>query len=560
NAKAERETVIYLDNSFSLQARGTNGILLKRSLQELLEHLPEKKSFSLFLNNQEFKNVNLDDIREELQEITFSPVQPDWKSVQLKALNLFSENRRTQKDFIAISDFQKKENSAVIQKLEGIRTHLVQLLPENRNNISIDTAFISEKSLDEKLLEIHFSGSGEISQEIPVSIYDADNLLGRKSISLNENKFAITTFKLPPDPVENGKISIDDAGLAFDNELFFSINKTDPINVAVISNSDAAFLKRIYSSPEFNLQIFPEEQIDFNRLSEANLVILNEMEEIPGGLTGILKKLVSENVYVIIIPSEYANLENYNSFFLSFGMPVFGKKIMQERLITDIAFANPLFKNVFNEKVENFQYPKVQSYFPINDNEISVLGFENEQAFLFQKNNIFVFTAALNKENSNFQNSPLIVPSFYNIGKLALTPSLLYYNLGENNVLDVKVELEPDEILELSSADYSFIPLQQSFQNKVEIQLQNVPESAGHYSIKNDSVTLKTISFNINRKENRLEYEDLTSVEGVKVTEKISQVFQDLKSETEIHSLWKWFVIFALFFLLTEMLILKYFK
>lgn len=560
NALKSRETVIYFDNSFSLQAKGTNGILLKRNLQELLEHLPKKESFSLFLNNQEFKNVTLNDIREQLQEISYSPIQLDWKSVQLKAENLFSENPGVQKDFIVISDFQKQKEPFKIRNQKNINTNLVQLLPETRNNISIDSAFISEKTLDEYILEIHISGSGKTSGEVPVSVYNGENLLGRKTINLERNETGITSFKLPSIPVEDGKVSVEDAGLQFDNQLFFSINKTEPINVAVIGQADASFFSRIYREPEFNLEIFPTKEIDFNKLSDAELIILNELEEIPFGLQEILKKMVAENHFMVIIPSENANLQNYNSFFKNFGLPVFREKQLQEKFITEISFSNPLFKNVFEEKVENFEYPKVQSYFTTSRNGIAVLEFENQQSFLFQQQNIFVFTAAINVRNSNFQSSPLIVPVYYNLGNLALTPSPLYYYLGEENSVDVKVSLEKDEILKLSSENYSFIPLQQSFQNKVEIQLKNIPENVGNFNIDKEDSVLKKLSFNINRAESKLKYKDLRSLENGKLFQNISDVFQKMKSETQTHSLWKWFVIFALLFLLTEMVILKYYK
>ena len=39
------ELIILLDNSFSMQAKGAKGELLKRSIQDLLEELPENQQF-----------------------------------------------------------------------------------------------------------------------------------------------------------------------------------------------------------------------------------------------------------------------------------------------------------------------------------------------------------------------------------------------------------------------------------------------------------------------------------------------------------------------------------
>ena len=57
-----------------------------------------------------------------------------------------------------------------------------------------------------------------------------------------------------------------------------------------------------------------------------------------------------------------------------------------------------------------------------------------------------------------------------------------------------------------------------------------------------------------------MNYLDLESMEGVEVASTIPSAFQFVESQTEIDSLWKWFVIFALFLLVTEMLILKFIK
>jgi hypothetical protein len=40
----------------------------------------------------------------------------------------------------------------------------------------------------------------------------------------------------------------------------------------------------------------------------------------------------------------------------------------------------------------------------------------------------------------------------------------------------------------------------------------------------------------------------------------IATAFDEIKSATDVNELWKWFVIFALAFLIIEMLILKFFK
>ena len=555
-----QETVIYLDNSFSMQARGTNGILLRRSVQELLENLPEDSRINLFTNDAEYREADPAVLKKDLQQIDFSPEQLGWGAVSLKAGNFFSENEGVLKNLILISDFQERAAGEGLEPEAGINYHLVSLKPKNRNNLSVDTAYITEKTLDLTELSIDLSTSEGSGQEVSLSVYDGSKLLAKRSIGFEAGNSAKTTFELPSGAIQMGRIEIQDSGMEFDNSLYFSISNPPTIKVVVLGEGDTSFLERIYKEPDFSFRQFSPEQIDYNQLSQASLIILHEIKEISPGLSNTLQDLAQKNAFLTIIPSEEVNINSYNSLLMALGLPGLQEKIEQEKLVSEIAYSHPLFKDVFEERVENFQYPKVQAYYRTGRQGETVLGYENGEAFLLRNGNSFLFTAALNRENSNFQSAPLIVPTFFNFGNLALAPTPLYYILGEPQEVDVDISLEKDKILSLVSPGFSFIPLQQSFPNKVVLSLEEEPRKPGHYEIMKDSSSLKNISFNVNRKESRMGYLDPETIEGAEIASSIPSAFQVVESQTEIDSLWKWFVIFALFFLLIEMLILKFIK
>ncbi|MFD2518663.1 BatA domain-containing protein [Salinimicrobium flavum] len=556
----EQETVIYLDNSYSLQARGRNGILYKRAIQDLLESLPDTGRLTFFANDTEMRDTDADVLQRKLQQLDYSAYQPDWKTISLMAQNLFSNSTETRKNFIVISDFQKTGDEAEIEPVPGINTHLVHLTPETITNSAIDTAFISEKTPDELKIKVKLKATGEPQSEIAVALYDDNDLLARKTLTLENDLTATTEFLLPSRPLLRGKFKIEDNNLTYDNELFFSIDEPETIEVVVIGDADAGFLERIYTSPEFRLHLFESSNIDYNLLSQANLVVLNEPREIPFNLGAELKNLMDENISLILIPSENMDLQGYNSFLKSTGSPLFGDKQQQEKLVTEIAFGHPLYRNVFQEQVRNFDYPGVQSYFTMNYGGNGILSFDNGRPFLLQQENLYIFTAALNRNNSDFKASPLIVPSFYNIGARAISPSQMYFTLGQAEQLNVRAQLDRDEILKLHSSEETFIPRQQSYRNKVELSLEEVPSKVGHYELKQDSVRLRSLSFNSDRLESKLIYMEPAAANGVELHSNIPEVFGAIQSAAEVNALWKWFVIFALIFFLAEMLILKFFK
>ena len=247
--------------------------------------------------------------------------------------------------------------------------------------------------------------------------------------------------------------------------------------------------------------------------------------------------------------------------FTNYLSPTFNLMNSTEKKITSINFSHPLLENVFDKKVTNFQYPKVNSYYPfVGSGGSAILKYEDGSSFLSESNKAYSFSAALNEDNSNFQNSPLIVPVLYNIGKQSLKVPKLYYTIGQENIIDISTQLQQDNILTLDIDDNSVVPLQQTYSNKVELKTNEYPDVAGILSVKNKETTIQNLSYNYNRDESDLNYLNTSSIDGVESESSIASAIDDIKSTTDVKELWKWFVIFALAFLIIEMLILKFFK
>jgi hypothetical protein len=117
-----------------------------------------------------------------------------------------------------------------------------------------------------------------------------------------------------------------------------------------------------------------------------------------------------------------------------------------------------------------------------------------------------------------------------------------------------------DDILSLVSKDVNLIPKQQYYNNKVVISTIDEPSVANIYSVNEKNVPIQNVSYNYNREESELTYQDISSLKNITLSNSVTDIFNTLKSETKINELWKWFAIFALAFLIIEMIILKYFK
>lgn len=550
---ATTETYIYLDNSYSMEATGRRGRLLNRSVQELLEKMPQEGDFTLLTNDEEFPAVS----REDLQAIGFSGNVMDPETVFLRAQSRFSRNPDHKKQLLYISDFQDPIEVPSELTEAGVEIFALPVKAENRNNISLDSIYLAG-NLDSRKLIVSLGYSGNKPGNVPVSLYAGERLIGKSSIDFEEDDSGLLEFPIEEDVITAGRVEIEDNGLLFDNSLFFSLNPIAPINVSSINAAEDRFLSRIYQSPEFEYAPMTINEIDYNTLQASGVIILNEVEDLPPSLLATFIEKSAEGTIFIIVPGEEAGA-GLQSFLNNLGFPNLEEKIIREQLITEISFQHPLFSEVFEEQISNFEYPKVQSSYRINFTN-PLLSFANGSPYLIGSGSHYLFTAPLNNENSNFSQSPLIVPVFYNMGTTALKPSQLYYLLGESNRIEVPVELQQDRILEIRSEEKSFIPQQQSFSRKVEIITEDLPEQPGNYTVINNEEEVMGISYNIPGWESKSSGFDIDNAGQIEVVSDLEEFFTIAGFNREENSLWKWFVTFALLFLIIETLLLKYFK
>ena len=557
--KNTSETVIYLDNSFSMQAIGSKGSLLNRAVQDVITGFDATEKIGVFTNSQSYKSTSLNDLKTELLSLKYSRNQLDLNTVILKGTSLFSDSKTSSKTLIIVSDFQQQEDKIPSVVDTSIRVVLVPLKPINTVNSYIESVSLEPSLNANYSLNVSGKTSRTTDDPISVTLYQDQSIIG-KSI-LEKSKDYKTTFVLPNTLEFAGKLSIEDTQITYDDTFYFNIPKAEKIGVlAIHENKNSTYLKKLYSGEEFIFQSQNYKTLDYSQIKTQNLVVLNGLTEISLVLKNSLEAFMENGGVVVMIPSKNGNLNSYNQFLALQTNHRLKPLQTQEKRITNIAYKHPVLKDVFEEEVTNFQYPKVQYYYPITSATNSVLSFEDQQPFLIQFKALFLFTAAVEPQASNFVNSPLIVPIFYNIGKSSLQTPPLYYWIGSENNFDIKINLQKDRILKLANKEIQFIPLQTNFNNKVSITTKEHPTESGHFSILKDTDTLTLVSYNYNRNESQLNYADLTKIKGVSIENSLNTTLKNIKIEANVTWLWKWFVIFALLLLAFEMLILKYFK
>jgi hypothetical protein len=554
----EKETVIYIDNSFSMQKKGQDGPLLERVLQQLYTIPLKNGKISWFTNNSEKKDVTAQDFKNEVLSVNYTQKQLSLNEILLKSDQLFSNRISTEKKIILISDFQKRDVFPEINSEQIINA--VWLKASNAQNISIDTVFFSRSTPSSIEIKVNITSQERSDDTVPVSLYNGSELIAKSAVDFSGELSTTILFNIENYIGFNGKLEIHDPNLHFDNTLYFNINEKEKIKVLSINEADPDFLQRILNPKEFEYQQQGIDELNYSIIPSQHLIILNEVKIIPESLTTVLKSYANDGGSIFIIPSADVQLEQLNHLLNALQIGRFHDHIIQDKAITKIQFDHPIFENVFEKQVVNFQYPNVRSYFSHSLNSAPVLNFDDGSSFISQRGSIYICTSPLNMENTNFQNSPLIVPTIFNIAQQSFPVPNLYYNIGDLNTYAVPIKMAQDEILTLSDSITKMIPLQQTKANQVLITTRDEPSLSGIYSLEKEDEPLVNVSYNYNRSESALQYNDPNQWVGVNVYRSVGDLFDQITKENSIKSYWKWFVIFALLFLLLEMLILKFYR
>ena len=554
------EMYIVLDNSYSMQAKGKKGELLKRMVQELLENTPENQTFSLITNNETYWNTDIKSIQKEVQNINYSALPFQLESAMAKIKSRKSANN---KDVIIISDAIGLKSKQLKSIDENFNTYFINPEAEQKNNIAIDSVYMSQTLNDFYQIGVNLKSYGEQDNAIPIGLYNNNKLVAKTLVKFEKSETEIN-FTIPKKDF-NGYVSINDASLKYDNTYYFSITKPEKTNVISIGKTDkSAFLNRIYTPIEFNYSNSTIETLDYNTLEKQDAIILNELENLPQALVTNLKSFVEKGGNLVFIPSSESKITDTNQFLGTFGQIQLGSNQNANKLITKIAFQHPLFQSVFEKKIDNFQYPNTKHNFELKTTNPAILSYEDQSCFLSsipnQVSNVYVFAAPINKMNSNFQNSPLIVPIFYNMSQNGQKTGVNALTIGENQPFLVATNLSKDEILEVKNDNEKFIPTQQILNNKVKLQFNDYPIFAGNFGIYKKDEIVRNISFNYNRSESNLEQSQSQLLTDYKVVKSIETVFNSLLSDRSNDEIWKIFVILALLFLFLEVLIQKLVK
>ena len=274
--------------------------IAKRKAEEIVNGFTIDDRFQLITNDLEAKHqrlVSKDEMIRFIAEVQPSPVVRPLQEISDRQRDaLHREGDKAEKISYLLSDFQK--NAGDIDKDTSIIVNFVPLLQRAQKNVAIDSMWFTTPVpvLNQPIsicIRLHNYGDGDV-ENVPVTLRLNEQIKAIADININAKGDVVDTmtFTLNSGGWYSGEISIKDYPVTFDDMLYFSFKPVEQIPVLAINGgSENIFLKGFFGNNNlFQLKNNPASQIAFSELPTYDLIILNEVPSISGGLADALQQ------------------------------------------------------------------------------------------------------------------------------------------------------------------------------------------------------------------------------------------------------------------------------
>jgi hypothetical protein len=600
---ASRNAVsIFIDNSFSMEATGSNGTLLDESKLKAREIVSAYKSTDLFqlltcdFEGRHQRLVTRDEFLTMLEDVKISPSVHSFSEIVRRQYDLLQSEASARRNSYIISDFQKSSYKNVdFNQDSSISTYLVPLKSSAVANLYIDSCWFDQPTQQPgktSLLSARIWNKSENDLEkIPLKLLINNQ---QKSVASIDIKSGMSTsvqipFTVHQSGPQHGLLQVTDYPVTYDDKFYFSFDVLEAIHVLAINGgNENRFLNALFAQDSsVRLTNMNEKSLDYGRLPQFDLIILNEIPGISTGLAEEIKRYVTNGGTILMLPAPNADLATYNNFLASVKAPSYQPVDTADSKVVRLSEESYLFRDVFERQqgkqvlAANTDLPKVNKHFPIAFSSamltVPLMGMLNGKEFLTLTNSgmgqVLQFTVPLDPAFSNFPQQALFVPVLYNIALISHPSHSLYNFIGDNKGIRIGTTFPVgDKIFKIKSlaGDFEMIPQIINSGNMVNIFVGNQVPMAGNFKMMNDKNVLASLAFNYNRGESDLicnnaselesilDKSHLTSFTILKTGQRpLNEAIAKINSGTQ---LWRYFILLALLFLLAEILLIRFFK
>jgi len=586
-----RAVSIYLDNSFSMSSLSKDVPLLEQGrtrAREIVRSFSPDDQFQVITNDFSGRQQRLLSQADALTAIDAIQIGPDSRrltQVLERQKQALTNSRSAHHIVYQISDFQR--SIADIQGFSDstMELNLLPLRAVQERNVSIDSIWFDApvqmlNQTNPVFVRIRNHGK-ETAENIRLSLdFDGQTKpVGVLSIPPGSTITDTLNMTILKTGWQEATLSLTDYPVQFDDHYYFSFPVAERIKTLLIQEgtTNQYLQTAIQGFPRFELQTQSSQQLNYSRFSDYQLIILADLTSYSTGLADELQRYIRQGGNVLLFPGPVDNPANLQAFLKTFptDLPTGFEK--SSRQVSELNAEAFVFKDVFERKPDNIRLPLATGSYRLARSTAGaepLLTFRDGSAFLsaysFDKGHFYLCAAPLAETYSNLvQSGEIFIPMLYRMAVSSGNVQRLAYTIGQDEQLEAQRQgTESEKAYTLKGQQGEFIPEQRLAGNAIFLGVNDQIKEAGHYRLYlTPGQTLHTFSFNFDRKESNPECVDAGELSDragaqarVMETANETVLAAKIQEQGKGAALWKWGILLALLFLLSEILILRFWK
>ncbi|MFT4032019.1 MAG: BatA domain-containing protein [Siphonobacter sp.] len=575
----------YIDNSLSMQNMADNRSLLNTAIgkvEELLSAFSNSPTLQVVTNNfsaEEHALQGAQQIQDRLTSIDFSPTNRRLESVYHRQEQLASAYSKKGNQFFWLSDFQKS-TVGDLKKIKPDSTSRLILMPiqgPTAQNVFVDsmwlnTPFIRETQPNTVTVRVRNTGEKEV-ENLSIKLLLDEAQVASQIVTIPAQNYTQTsfTFNVRGKGFKKGRITFDDSPVIFDNDYYFVLNAAPVIRIAhVYGTKSGNYIENVFSNDSlFSRSSYSISNVDVGALQRSNLIVIEGVDQLTGSLQTELQRFIQSGGSVFMIPAAHPQASSLQNV----GIPsvTINQNASKEALEAPTR-NNPFFSDIFEQTNlrEQLAVPSAAPAWLWQTAGEKLLQFRSGQPYLTSTRigNGRLYVLASTLEATDFPQNALFLPILYKMAILSVQQTPITHTFPSFRV--IVPEAPKNGLFKLKKDKQLLIPIQRLAGTELIAELPaqtDQPLESGYYELLLDDKAVQVIAFNHTAEESKMEVYSPQELKAIFKDQKNIQVYDDqsdfvsqYKSQNVGLSLWKWFLVIALVFLLVEIGLVRFMK